>query len=145
MEKLTIIFLLLTSNMQVFSQHKSPNNKIDIDFINTKRKLAKDLMRDYFLYNCINDGLLNNGDVTFQKDRTKLLYNAWISYIQKKDLEKIDEYAKKIGGDVFFNSKDVKKQRLFGLCIDKSRSKEFEEMIDKISKREFLGQEKEDF
>ncbi len=132
---LLLIGLLTVDN--TFAQ-KTANSD---SFIESKRKQAKDLLKDYFLFHCINYGLQNNGDSTLLKDRSKLFYEAWLSYIPNDELEPMFNYAKKIGGDVLFST-EAEKQSLLGQCLNGYRSIELEKTLDIIVRKRVIREKK---
>jgi len=128
---LIMLFIGLFTISSTFSQKRTV---VSDSFIDSKRKQAKNLMKDYFLFHCINYGLINNGDSTLLKDRSKLFYDAWLSYIPNDERQPILNYAKQIGGDVLF-SLEAEKQSLVGHCLNGYRDKELEKIMDIIAKK----------
>lgn len=136
---LLMLFIGLLTINNIFAQKKVSHDS----FIESKRKQAKDLLKDYFLFHCINYGLLNNGDSTLLKDRSKLFYEAWLSYIPNDELLPMLNYAKRIGGAVLFNS-EAEKQSLIGGCMNGYRAIELEKIIDTIVKKSVIREKKND-
>ena len=134
-----IIIVLIISF--VFVNFSFGQNRIENNFIKSKRKQAKDLMKDYFLFQCVNLGLINNGFDALEKDRSKQFYKAWLSYIPDKELDSILNYSKKIGGDILFNE-NADKQSLFGQCLNGYRDAQLDTITNKLANKWVIQEKK---
>ena len=115
--------------------------KMENAFITSKRKQAKDLIKDYFLFQCVDIGLRNNGVDALEKDRSKKFYKAWLSYIPNKELDSVLNYSKEIGGDVLFNE-NSDKQSLIGQCLNGYRDAKLEIITNKLAEKWVIEEKK---
>ena len=127
--------LLLLVVFNISAQKTTMTDKEIYSFLEIKRGQYKMLLKDYFLYECLNSGLKRNGSDLLEKDRSKLFYETFHTYLSEKDLKQILDYAKKTGSSVFFNL-ESEKQSLLGTCMNEYRDVKLEKIADTIVKRE---------
>ncbi len=119
----------------ISAQKRTMTDKEIDSFLAIKRGQYKMLLKDYFLFECINAGLKHNGSKLLEKDRSKLFYETFHTYVPEQDLTQILNYARAIGNSVLFNA-NSKKQSLLATCMNEYRDVKLEKIADTIVKRE---------
>ena len=133
--KLNMIGSLLLSLIVFNISAQKMTDKEIHSFLEIKRGQYKMLLKDYFLFECLNSGLKHNGSNLLEKDRSKLFYETFHTYLPEQDLIQILNYARTVGNSVLFNAKS-KKQSLLATCMNEYRDVKLEKRVDTIVKRE---------
>lgn len=133
--KLNMIGSLLLSLIVFNISAQKMTDKEIHSFLEIKRGQYKMLLKDYFLFECINSGLKHNGTNLLEKDRSKLFYETFHTYMPEQDLAQVLNYARMIGNSVLFNT-NSKKQSLFATCMNECRDVKLEQIADTIVKKE---------
>ncbi len=135
--KLNMIGSLLLSLVvfNISAQKRTMTDKEIDSFLEIKRGQYKMLLKDYFLFECINSGLKHNGSKLLEKDRSKLFYETFHTYVPEQDLTQVLNYARTIGNSVLFNA-NSKKQSLLATCMNEYRDVKLEKITDTIVKKE---------
>lgn len=133
--------VLLTLPMSSLIAQSGEISKMKEDSIVNFKEESNLLLKDYFLYHCLNYGLKNNGDHILDKDQSIKFYQSWLKIIVfENDFPDLKEYALKTGGDVKFSLKSSKyhvKTSLLGHCLNAYRGETLDSAVIKITDRLF--------